>query len=212
MASTSAAVVRAWQVRPKHVLFGVLGALFLFVLWHDERFIFDHSDPSWAYYLEVRWSILPHGLAGLTALLLGPFQLSTRFRERHRRAHRIMGRVYLAAVLAGGCLGMYLAYIHQELHDRIWVFALALSWLLTGSMAFAAALNRNFDTHRQWMIRNYALTTAFVTTRIAIAIPFVERGGDAMARSSNWVVLVGTLLFAEVFLSWREVFVNRREK
>jgi hypothetical protein len=42
--------------------------MFLFVLWHDERFFFIHSDEKWAYYFPVRWLVLPHVLGGMIAL------------------------------------------------------------------------------------------------------------------------------------------------
>ena len=73
MASTSTVPVRESRIRPKHVVFAMLAAMFLFVLWHDERFIIVHSHPNFAYYFPVRWFIIPHGLAGLAALLMGPF-------------------------------------------------------------------------------------------------------------------------------------------
>jgi len=212
MATSSAVPARTREIRLKHVLFAALALLFVFVLWHDERFIIVHSHPNFAYYFPVRWFIIPHGLAGLAALLIGPFQLSTRFRQQHLRIHRIIGRVYLSSVAVAGCMGMYLAYIHQELLDKIWVFALALTWLLTGAMAFAAVLKGNIDTHRQWMVRNYALTAAFVTTRVALALPFVVRGGDGLIRATLWIVLLATVVLAEVALSWRAVFTTRRSQ
>ncbi len=212
MATASAVPARSHRIQLRHVLFAALALMFVFVLWHDERFIINHSEASWTYYFPVRWFIIPHGLAGLTALLIGPFQLSTRFRDRHLRVHRIMGRVYLSAVAFAGLMGMYLAYIHQELPDRMWIFALALTWLLTGAMAFAAVLNGNIDVHRQWMTRNYAFTAVFVTSRVAIALPFVAHAGDPVVRATLWVLLVATLLFADVGLSWRNVFANRRSK
>lgn len=43
-----------WHIEPKHILFGVLGLLLLFVIYNNERFIIDHSDPLWTYYLPVR--------------------------------------------------------------------------------------------------------------------------------------------------------------
>jgi hypothetical protein len=32
---------------PKHILFAVLGLMTLFVIYNNERFIVDHSDPLW---------------------------------------------------------------------------------------------------------------------------------------------------------------------
>jgi hypothetical protein len=118
MASTSAVPVRESRIRPKHVVFAILAAMFLFVLWHDERFIIVHSHPNFAYYFPVRWFIIPHGLAGLAALLMGPFQLSTRFRQRHLQVHRIMGRFYLVAITIAALMGIYLAATHQAAAAR----------------------------------------------------------------------------------------------
>jgi len=71
---------RHWHIGPKHILFGVLGLLTLFVIYNNERFIIDHSDPLWNYYLPVRWLLAPHGLTGAIALCLGASQFSTRLR------------------------------------------------------------------------------------------------------------------------------------
>lgn len=211
MASTSAVPVRSSisRIRARHVLFGVLGLMFVFVLWHDERFIIVHSHPNWAYYFPVRWFIVPHAMAGLAALLIGPFQLSTRFRQRHLRVHRIMGRVYLSGITIAAVMGVYLAATHQQqLQDKLWVFALAGAWLMTGSLAFVAVRNGNIETHQQWMTRNYALTCLFITARILNAFPIPER----YETGPGWILLLATLLFAELCISWQSTFTNRRAR
>src|SRR5271168_5255853 len=114
MASSSAVAVRSKQIRLRHVLFAALLPMFLFVLWHDERFVFIHSDEKWAYYHPVRWLVLPHILGGMIALLIGPFQFSSRFRQRYLRIHRIMGRVYLTSVAVAATVALYVSVIHQK--------------------------------------------------------------------------------------------------
>jgi uncharacterized membrane protein len=180
--------------------------MFLFVLWHDERFVFNHSDDSWRYYFPVRWVLLPHVLGGLTALLIGPFQFSSRFRKRHLRVHRIMGRVYLSSVAVAAIMALYVSAIHQKLQDKLWIFTLAVAWLITGAMAFAAVRNRNIEAHRQWIARNYALTSIFVTVRVLNVIPIPDSYGEAPA----WILFLATVLFTEVGLSWHTVFKNHR--
>ena len=186
MATSSAVAVRGPQIRFKQVLFVVLGLMFLFVLWHNERFIVDHSHPDWAYYFPVRWRLIPHGLAGLTALLLGPFQLSTRFRQRHLRLHRIMGRFYLGGIAVAAPMGIYIATIHSDVPARVFIYALASSWLLAAATAFVAVLKGNVPLHRQWMIRSYAITTTFLTGRVLPAIPAIERAGSTAALTTVW--------------------------
>ena len=207
MASSSAAPLRGSQIGLRHVVFAALLPMFLFVLWHDERFIFIHSDQKWVYYFPVRWLVLLHVLGGLTTLLIGPFQFSSRFRQRHLRVHRIMGRIYLASVAAAAIVALYVSVIHQkDMQDRQWVFALDIAWLITGAMAFAAVRNGNIEAHRQWIARNYAFTTVFVTVRVLGALPIPDAYGSA----SGWILLLATLLLTEVGLSWRSVFTNRK--
>jgi hypothetical protein len=53
----------------------------------------------------VKWLLLPHGIGGALALLIGPLQFSNRLRARHLRLHRILGRFYIGgvAIAAAGC-------------------------------------------------------------------------------------------------------------
>lgn len=210
MAASSAFAAHTPQRRFKYFLFSALGLMFLFVLWHNERFIVDHSHPDWTYYFPVRWLLIPHGLAGLTALLIGPFQLSSRFRQRHLRVHRIMGRFYLGGVAVAAPMGMYIASIHSSVALRFFVFALAGSWLLAAGTAFACVRNGNIQLHRQWMVRSYALTSIFVTGRVVLAIPAIERAGEAISVPTLWSVLVVTLVLTELGLAWRGIFTNNR--
>jgi len=50
--------------------------------------------------------------------------------------------------------------------------ALAIVWLVTAALAFARARQRRFTEHRAWMMRNYSLTFAAATVRLA-ALPFL---------------------------------------
>jgi uncharacterized membrane protein len=52
--------------------------------------------------------LLPHGIAGACALLLGPFQFSNRLRLRFRKFHRVLGRIYVAGVFVAAPLGVYI--------------------------------------------------------------------------------------------------------
>jgi len=210
MATSAATAIRRPQVRFKYVLFSALGLMFLFVLWHNERFIIDHSHPDWTYYFPVRWRLLPHGLAGLTALLIGPFQLSSRFRQRHLRAHRIMGRFYLGAIAVAALMGMYITAIHNSVPGRIFVFTLASCWLLAAATAFVSVLKGNIPLHRQWMIRSYAITTTFVSARVFGAIPAIDHAAPAVGLSVTWSVFVSTLILTEFGLAWHGIFTKSR--
>ena len=125
MASPSATLVGGKQIRLRHVMFAVLLPMFLFVLCYDERYLIHAFGRRMGSLLPCTWLLLPHALTGLTALLTGPFQFSSRFRQRHLRVNRILGRVYLASVALSGIVAFYLLTIlHNQPQDRQWIFAL----------------------------------------------------------------------------------------
>jgi hypothetical protein len=56
------------------VLFGFIGRMLAYVVVHNERFLSDAKDPEWPHIQTFKWWLLPHGLTGASALLLGPMQ------------------------------------------------------------------------------------------------------------------------------------------
>jgi uncharacterized membrane protein YozB (DUF420 family) len=120
-----------------------------------------------------------------------------------------MGRVYLASVAVAAIVALYESAIHQkEMQDQEWIFTLDIAWLATGEMAFAAVRNGSIEAHRQWMARNYAFTTVFVTVRVMNALPIPDAYGFAPA----WILLLATLLLTEIGLSWHSVFTNQTSR
>ena len=194
--------------RFKHVIFIALGLMFLFVLWRNERFVIDPSHPDWETYFPVRWWLLAHALGGLIAFVAGPFQFSSRFRQRYLPVHRAMGRCYVAGVAIAIPPSVYLSITHNTLAFRFFLLTLAGVWLITTAIAFAAVLNGNIHIHRQWMVRSYAVTTTFATARVLTAIPAIGGGGEEIYVPAQWALLVATMLLAELGLAWRGVFAT----
>jgi uncharacterized membrane protein len=122
-----------------------------------------------------RPALTAHVLASATALLLGPLQFSTRLRTRRPALHRLVGRRYLvAAIPIGGLAGLYLsAFALGAPITTLGFGGLALAWLFTGLQGFQTARARDFDAHRRWMIRNFALTFAAVTLRLHLALTYL---------------------------------------
>ena len=80
-------------VRPRSCLVILFGLMSACVLYHDENFLINPIDPIWQHYEPFKWWLLPHGLAGACALLLGPLQFSNRLRSRFRKLPRVLGRI-----------------------------------------------------------------------------------------------------------------------
>jgi len=146
--------------------------------------------------------LLAHITGGGVALLLGPWQFSTKLRERSLNLHRSLGRIYLAAVALGSLAGFTLAFFSEEGPPTHFGFgALAVLWFATGLTAYRRILRGNIESHRQWMVRNYALTLAAVTLRNELPLMLVARVqlSDAYMIVS-WLCWVPNLLVAEWLL------------
>src|SRR6476620_7411106 len=103
------------KINAKYVVFSVIAVMTLYVLYHNERFLVEPTNPIWQHYASFKWWLLPHGLAGAAALLLAPMQFSDRLRRRFTRAHRIVGRVYVAGVFILAPLGFYIQYFQERM-------------------------------------------------------------------------------------------------
>ncbi len=108
-----------------------------------------------------------HIVPSLLAMILGPFQFHKGLRDRHLKLHRWLGRFYLLGVLFGGLGGLYMSiFSFAGPAARLGFGILAVAWLFTAYKALTDIRQGRIDTHREWMIRNYALTFAAVTLRI----------------------------------------------
>jgi uncharacterized membrane protein len=145
-------------------------------------------------------AIYAHVFSAFVALLLGPFQFSTRLRTRRPQLHRWLGRLYLGiGVLVGGISGLYIAFhAYGGIVAKTGFACLALAWLYTGFRAYTAIRARRIAEHRSWMVRNFALTFAAVTLRIWVPLSFVAGIPFHLAYPViAWLCWVPNLLIAE---------------
>jgi uncharacterized membrane protein len=189
--STLSAGVRPFpQVRAKYVLFGLVGLMLAYVLVHDESFLVNPKDPIWTHYQPFKWWLLPHGVAGACALLLGPMQFSERLRCRFRKLHRVLGRVYIAGVFIAAPLGVYIQYFEERMGDTpsFTVAAIVNAILLMGTTAVAMAfiLKGDVQQHRQWMTRSFAVALVFLEGRVVGGVTGWENLGNHTDENPRW--------------------------
>ena len=56
-------------LRPKVTVFAAVGAMTLYVLYHNERFLIEPQNPIWRHYAEIAFWLVPHAVAGTCALV-----------------------------------------------------------------------------------------------------------------------------------------------
>ena len=146
-----------------------------------------------------------HFMGGAIALIAGTFQLNSRLRTRFIEVHRWFGRLYIVAVVIGGVAALALA-LHSfgGLIAHVGFGLLAVCWMGSTLNAYRHIRQRNLSTHRNWMIRSYALTLAAVTLRIYL--PSSQLAGIPMTVAYPviaWLCWVPNLLIAEWFVRSR---------
>jgi uncharacterized membrane protein len=209
MSTRAVPLQRPSSLRSKYVVFGFIFLMMAYVLNHNERFLINSSDPVWKHYQTFKWWLLPHGMAGVCALLLGPMQFSDRLRRRYTKLHRVVGRVYVAGALIGAPLGAFIQYRFDErLGDsRSFTIATVVDaslWILTTAIALAFALRGKIQQHRQWMTRSYAVAIVFLEVRVISGLGGWD-SSSATTETIIWVCLALSLLFADIAIQWQDL-------
>lgn len=148
--------------------------------------------------------LIVHIVASMLAILIGPFQFLPGIRKgRLLKVHRWLGRTYLLSILFGGLSGLYMAqFAYGGTISRLGFGALAILWLYSGYMAYKHIRNKDIEGHRQWMIRNYALTFAGVMLRVWSPLSGVVGIDFLMAyRAIAWLCWAPNLIFAQWVIS-----------
>jgi uncharacterized membrane protein len=178
-----------------------------YVLVHNESFLIHPQDPIWQHYHPFRWYLLPHGLAGASALPLGPMQFSDRLRRRFTKLHRVVGRIYVAGALIAAPLGAYIQYFEERMGaTRSFSIAAAVDaamLMLTTAIAFYFAFRRKIQQHRQWMTRSFAVALVFLEVRLISGVGGWDDNA-AVGETIVWICLAASLLAADVVLQIQE--------
>ena len=104
-------------------------------------------------------------------MILTPFQLWERFRNRHRRVHRWSGRVVVASGVLLGISGLGFPFRMPErpFPEKVLMTTFFAAFLFFLIKAFSAARRRDFADHRKWMIRMFATGMTITTQRLLLA-------------------------------------------
>lgn len=193
----------ARQFPMKYLVFTAIAAMTAYVLYHNERFLIDPAHPIWNHYEPFKWWLLPHGLAGACALLLAPLQFAEGLRRRHTTLHRTIGTFYIIGVFILGPLGLYIQYL-DEAQGAARSFTVetiiqSSTLMITTAIGLYFALKRQFNYHRQWMIRSYAVALTFLEIRVIFGVTGLDQPFNwATLETIVWLCVGTSLLIADI--------------
>jgi len=164
------------------------------------------QDFQFQYWPRRGW-LLVHIAGGLVALLTGPVQLWLGLHDVKMHVHRKLGLVYIAAMAIGsvGAVGLALQ-TEGGLIFGSGLFFLAVAWVTTTSLAYVAIRKGLIDQHREWTIRSYVVTFAFVTFRVG-QVAMTSRGIDLLTALGvmGWACWAVPLLVTEAVIQGRKL-------
>ncbi|MGC4943624.1 DUF2306 domain-containing protein [Kribbella sp. DT2] len=169
--------------------------------------------------------LVTHVLLGTVCMTIACFQVWPAFRTKHRRGHRIAGRVYVFTVIPAALIGLYIGW-HTSAGPSVRVANLVGStlWLVITVAAFRLARQRRYDEHRRWMSRSFALVMMIPLSRVInipamiILTPKVDStfGGNQQLMENTatsigvWLSPLLTLLLTDWLLERRKPAAARR--
>jgi hypothetical protein len=149
--------------------------------------------------------LVTHVLFASVAMVTAPLQVWTWFRQRHRTAHRMVGRVYFfCGVLPAGIAGLLLGAVSPfGPIIRASNVLLAILWLTCTTAGFRMARARRFVDHQRWMTRSVVLTMSIITNRVWATIATVWLMPQLSTTfEGNEMLMVQTIAGLSGWLGW----------
>ncbi|HEY2009408.1 MAG TPA: DUF2306 domain-containing protein [Rhizomicrobium sp.] len=198
----------------KTLLFVLIGAMYVYVLYNVEGFLIDKSDPEWAHIAAFKWWLLPHGLAAACALFLGPFQFSERLRRKYMLVHKTFGYLYIAGCYVGAPLGIYIQWVEEKMGRFTHTFTIgtimdAGVWIFATTMALAMIRSGRMQQHRQWMIRSFACALIFLEARVILVFFQIP---EPAVEAVVWSCVAAAFPIADLVLQIDELLRQKRAR
>ena len=157
--------------------------LIIFLTWlfmHGADHFLLLTPEALGKYFKLKWVLIAHITAGGGALVLGFVQFWPKLRNFSWKLHRIIGFLYLLAILLSSSCAVILAF--TTAYEVNWAYAFSLQvwvsvWISATAIAYYAIIKRNVNLHKEWMVRSYIVTLAFIISGLAIKIPYVQNLG-----------------------------------
>lgn len=168
----------------------------------------DLTPQALGKYFDYRWFLIAHITAGGGALILGIIQFWRKLRLYSLKLHRLIGLLYLLAVLISSGCALVLAFttsfdvnIPYAFSLQVWVSV----WISSTYIAYYFARKKKIKLHQEWMVRSYIVTLAFVISGLLVKLPWVQQLGsfEEISPSLFWLGWSVPLYLFELIKSCR---------
>jgi uncharacterized membrane protein len=152
-----------------------------------------------------------HILSAILFCILGAAQFSAQLRRLFPRSHRLAGRIASPCGIVAGLSGVWMTAtypLYPHLQGALlygFRIAFGLAMVVAISLALSAIRRRDIASHRDWMIRAYAIGQG-AGTQVLITVPFILVLGGVSGLIRDLLMCAGWLINVAV----AEWIVRRR--
>jgi uncharacterized membrane protein YozB (DUF420 family) len=148
-----------------------------------------------------------HIIPGVVYLVLAPFQISRRFRNRHLDLHRRMGRFLVPTGIVAGVFGIIFGFFFSfgGVAEASASVVFGAYFVLALTLAYRYIRAGDTVRHRRWMIRAFAIGLGVGTIRLWVGL-FQATGLLGEVESFGlafWLAWTMHVVAAEIWLRWR---------
>lgn len=184
----------------------------IFITWtfmHGADHFLKLTPEAMGKYYNYKWILIAHITAGGGSLILGILQFWKKLRNYSWRLHRVIGILYLLAVLLSSICAVVLAFTTSYNVNLPYAFSLQIwagVWISSTALAYYYAIKKKFKQHQEWMIRSYIVTLAFVISGLILKIPYVQNlgGFGEISPSLFWLGWAVPLYVYEIIRSGKQ--------
>lgn len=115
-----------------------------------------------------KFAFFSHVYSSIIIITLGLTQFSTTIRNQFPFIHKINGKTYILLILlVASPSGLIMSYhANGGLISKVSFTILSILWFLFTLNAYKNIKKRNFEKHKNFMIRSYALTLSAISLRL----------------------------------------------
>ncbi|MES2616762.1 MAG: DUF2306 domain-containing protein [Bacteroidota bacterium] len=183
--------------------------LVVFITWtfmHGADHFLKLTPEALGKYFNYKWILIAHITAGGGSLILGIVQFWKKLRTYNWKLHRIIGFLYLLAVLVSSFCAVVLAFTTSYKVNLPYAFSLQIwvsVWISATLLAYFFAIKKKFKLHEEWMIRSYLVTMAFVISGLILKTSFIQNLGsfEDISPSLFWLGWAVPLYIYEIIRS-----------
>ncbi|MCX7877837.1 MAG: DUF2306 domain-containing protein [Ignavibacteria bacterium] len=151
-----------------------------------------------------KFAFFTHVYTSMFLLPAGLTQFSVYIRKYYPQLHKLNGWIYSIVVLFfSGPSGLYIAiFANGGLISQTSFVMLAVLWIVFTAIAIYKAIKRDFKSHREFLIRSFALTVSAITLRAwkyLLVFLFEPRPMDVY-QIVAWLGWVPNLVIAELII------------